>query len=215
LRNFYLQAGFPQAENWPVIHHGFEFSYTQNSAHKQDSDLSIVIVGRLVPRKGIMMALRIFKKLKEKVSGARLSIVGDGSQRRELEQFSSSEGLNDAVRFEGFQANPQNFLSESDQVWVPSYAEGLPLVIFEAMHAAKPIVAFDTIGSKDLIQHGQNGMLASAFDEAEFLQHALWLHQNPVQSGKLGAQAKQDAEANFSLQSMGENTLRFYQQVLA
>ena len=114
-------------------------------------------VGYLAKRKGLDIALRALGNLKD--FEWTLDIVGDGSQRKELETLVNELGINDRVRFYGFRDDTDEFMSKAACLLFPSYQEGLPLTVNEALGVGLPVLASDIeplrpLASGKLIQPG-------------------------------------------------------------
>jgi len=127
---------------------------------------SIVIgyVGRLIPAKGLTYLISAMHQIQSEHSNIYLVIVGDGPERMNLERMTKS--LKMKVTFTGWQAETLPYYALMDIFVLPSFFEGLPNVILEAMAMEKPIVATDTGGIPDLIVNGKNGFLVPTRNSA-------------------------------------------------
>lgn len=216
LKSFCAQAGIRGAEKWPVIEHGFDFpdrdpvSADGHRVAKQQ----ILVVGRLIHRKGVHLALEAFARLREKLSQAALVVVGGGPEAQALHAQAEQLGLTGAVHFKGFDAHPFAWMKASDLLLVPSLAEGLPLVLFEGMHAECPVVAFDTIGCRDMIQHTQTGWLVEAYQTDAMAHRMLWLIEHPKEAKSVAKRAKAHLAKRNTLDTMTEETLAIYNRIL-
>lgn len=117
-------------------------------------------VGSLLPRKGNDQLLRAAALLKARGGHAvHLVFVGDGPERERLEQLATELGLAASVTFTGFRPNALAWEAAMDIVVLASENEGFPRVILEAMLLAKPVIASDVIGSRELVRHEVSGLL--------------------------------------------------------
>jgi glycosyltransferase involved in cell wall biosynthesis len=126
--------------------------------------LTLIYVGRLSGEKGVADLLEATRIIRNRLPdrAVRLRIVGDGPQSVELQLLASRLGLNDAVEFiGGLSFGPQLFelYAAADIFVLPSYTEGLPGVLLEAMALGVPVVATRVGGIPQLIVEGQNGLL--------------------------------------------------------
>lgn len=121
--------------------------------------LVIGTVGQLVARKGVMHLLEAVAALANAAIPVTCLVVGEGPQRPELEAVAHRLGIADRVRFTGFQSQPLAWVAAMDVFVLCSRQEGLPRVILEAMLMAKPVVASDIVGSRELVVAGQTGAL--------------------------------------------------------
>lgn len=114
-------------------------------------------VGRLTHLKGLDVALKALEPLKS--YEWTLDVLGDGSQRSELEALVKDLGLSERVKFYGFRDDAENFMSRSACLIFPSYQEGFPLTVNEALSVGVPVLASDIealrpLSSGELIQPG-------------------------------------------------------------
>ena len=98
-------------------------------------------VGYLAKRKGLDVALKALGSLKD--YEWTLDILGDGSQRKELETLVEELGIRERVKFYGFRDDAENFMSRAACLLFPSYQEGLPLTGNEALAVGLPVLASD------------------------------------------------------------------------
>lgn len=214
LKNFFLGAGIQFKNEVRVIHHGFDYPKTEAVEKKSSTEFLCAIPGRLIPRKGHQLVLKHSTQLREKIPGFNLVIIGDGELAEELKSYVTQNNLNDCVVFTGNVKDVRPYLAQSDLILVPSFAEGLPLVIFEAMSVSKPVIAFDTIGPAEAVEEGVTGFLIKPFDDEKFAEKIIELAKNREVLEKMGVQAKKTVENKFSLVVMTKNTIQFYQTCL-
>ena len=122
-------------------------------------------VGRLSPEKGFDVLLHALKRLRDRGTNARLVVVGEGDDRPRLEALTAELGLQDAVRFAGWQSDTKPYFEAMDLFALSSFREGLPNVLLEAMALGVPCLATRIAGVPKLIEHGVNGMLVEPGDD--------------------------------------------------
>lgn len=125
----------------------------------------IVNIGRLCEQKGQWILLQAFNRLKESHSEATLHLVGDGEYRHVFEKFVKDNALTDRVVFHGWLAG-KNIIEQLDSasaMVLPSFAEGLPVVIMEAFARRTPVVTTTIAGVPELVTP-ENGWLVPAGD---------------------------------------------------
>lgn len=125
-------------------------------------DFDLIYLGRLTYQKDPQRLMRLCARLKETRPEIRVAIVGAGELEEETRQLCWELGLEDNVRFLGFQSNPMKMLSDSRVLVLTSRWEGTPMCALEAMALGTPVVSTPTDGMKDLIQSGENGYLSDA-----------------------------------------------------
>lgn len=213
LKNFFEAIGIETKQPIDVVHHGFDYPKLESVQSNPDNFIC-VIVGRLIPRKGHELILKHCKKLSAAIPNFKLVIVGDGPLKQNFIEQIRNQQCQNFVHFTGEVSNPRTYMNEADIVLVPSYAEGLPLVIFEAMSVAKPVIAFDTIGPAEVVQNNLTGYLISPFNDVLFCDKIIELSKDCSKISTLGINAKKIVEENFSLRKMTEETINVYQTVL-
>jgi glycosyltransferase involved in cell wall biosynthesis/GNAT superfamily N-acetyltransferase len=123
------------------------------------------IVSRLeAPRKGHAVLFRALAQVLPRWPGLRCVVVGDGPARAELEAQAAALGLTDRIRFVGMQPRVDGWLAALDVYTLPSFEEGLPMALIEAMGAACPIITTPVGGIPGLIQDGRTGLLVPPGD---------------------------------------------------
>jgi glycosyltransferase involved in cell wall biosynthesis len=123
-------------------------------------DPVIAYVGRLTVEKGATAALEAFLAIPGET--ARLVLVGDGREETSLRRRASAAGATDRVYFLGMRRDLLRILNAADVFLFPSRGEGSPNALLEAMACARPIVATDVPGVRDLVRHDHEALLAPA-----------------------------------------------------
>lgn len=162
----------------------------------------ILCVGRLVPAKGQHLLVQAVAALRASGRDARLSLVGDGPDRGSLEAMVRSLGLTDAVTFTGGvgQDRIRSLYARADIFALPSFAEGLPVVLMEAMAMGIPVVSTHITGIPELIQDGVNGLLVPASDEAALVDALRRLHDDAPLRRRLGSAGRVTVGESYDLE---------------
>lgn len=137
-----------------------------------ESDVNIVCVGSIQPRKGHHLVIEAFKEVVSIHPNAKLHIVGrfvDRSYRQVLKYLIRLYGLGDRVVFHGELGNEYlEFIRRASIVVQPSYAEGVSTVIREALFFGRPIVAFEISGTTEALESRRNAILVRPFSAHDF-----------------------------------------------
>jgi glycosyltransferase involved in cell wall biosynthesis len=165
-----------------------------------DDDFLIGTVGRLVQRKGFDVLLRAFAAAQ--LPHARLVLVGDGSERRSLEQLAT-----DGVHFTGYRRDVKDLYQAFDLFVCPSRYEPFGRVITEALDSGVPVVAADAEGPRDIAQRYPIELVQ--IDDVPQLVSALQRHH------AAGRRRIECDLAEFSLERTGAQMEVAYRQVLA
>ncbi len=165
-RSQLMALGDPEAwEKLHVIHVGIPIEqFTPPSgAARPRTDPEILCIGRLVPEKGQAVLLKAVALLGERGHVVHLTIAGDGPDRPVLERFAQRLGIASSVSLPGPVGQDQlRALYESASIFsLPSFAEGIPVVLMEAMAMRLPVISTRITGIPELIEDGQTGLLVA------------------------------------------------------
>ena len=164
---------------------------------------SLLCVGRLTPAKGQHLILDALAALRERGVKARLTLVGDGPDRASLERHCSRLGLSEQVRFTGAlnQDEVRPLYHAHDAFILPSFAEGIPVVLMEAMASGLPCITTRIAGIPELIEHEHSGLLAFASDVTGLCDSIQRLAQDDALRHRLAENGREKVCADFNLDS--------------
>lgn len=128
----------------------------------------ILYVGGLIRRKGVDVLLRAFAEQLKECDALRLYLVGEGPDRPELVELAAHLGVSRSVEFVGAVSRDSTHLwiGAADVLVLPSYSEGRPNVVLEAMASGVPVIATAVNGTGEVITDQSDGMLFEAGDVA-------------------------------------------------
>lgn len=171
----------------------------------------ILAVGRLWPQKryrDLIWAGELLATLREDTT---LVIIGDGPQRGELLRHRDAVSIPEHVRFAGHRDDVGDLLPHADALWIGSEYEGQSNAVIEAMQAELPVVASDIPGNRDLVIHGQTGLLVKLGDTADFARQTNKLFEDPSESLRLAEAAGERIATEFSVPAMVQAHIDLYQ----
>jgi len=171
--------------------------------------------GRLTRAKDIPNLLRAFVRVLDTRMDAELWIAGDDIEggREELEAMAATLGISYAVRWLGVRRDLPAWMDAADGFVLASAWEGMPLVLAEAMAKAKPVVATEVGGVRELV--GGEGRVAAAGDSKALAQAMLDVMSMPeAERLALGRQARERMLAGFSLEAWAARWLALYRELL-
>ena len=179
-----LKVNFPYlSAKFKIIHNIVSANLIRNLAEKNpDTELdwtkfTIITVARLSYEKGCDMAVEACKIVVEKGLNVQWLLIGDGSERKNLEEQVAYNGLQNHFVFLGLQANPYPYIKKASLYVQPSRYEGKSIAIDEAKILRKPIVITDFDTAKDQITHLKNGIISS-MNPKSLADEIFKLHQN-------------------------------------
>lgn len=157
-----------------VVHCGLGPEYIDSPRPETAAGTGFLAVGRLSEEKGHLCLVQAFARLLQAGADARLVLAGDGPLRGVIERRCLELGIADRVRITGWVSGDQvrQLLLESRALVLPSFAEGLPVVLMESLALGRPVISSWVAGVPELVQAGQSGWLVAPGDE-EALQRAL------------------------------------------
>jgi glycosyltransferase involved in cell wall biosynthesis len=139
-------------------------------AQRPNGGIVVGYIGQLLRRKNLECLLTAFARLARPRSAMRLTIVGEGPLAGELRRLTASLGVEGRVWFTGYRPDRLAMLKTFDVLVLPSWQEGIPRCLMEAMAARVPVVASDIPGTRELIHDGRTGLLFRPDDPDQLAQ---------------------------------------------
>lgn len=175
------------------------------------SNLKLVALGRLDPRKGLDLALDAVAR----VPNVTLEIVGDGSERARLEKLAAP--LGDRVRFSGFAADVRGALARADAVLSSAKEEGLGVALLEAMAMGRPVIAVPVGGIPEILatEPGEPpvGWLASTRAAAALAEIIDKASRSTTELERRGAAARARVLEKFTVNAMRAKYAKLYEEL--
>jgi glycosyltransferase involved in cell wall biosynthesis len=197
-----------------TIYHGIEDSLAAKPAPaRATSPVQFAYLGRLIPEKGVDILLRAAAISQKSGRDFRLCIIGDGPQRRALEELAANLSLNRRVEFLGYRTGQQliEALETVSVSVIPSrWEEACPLTAIEQMMRGLVIIASELGGTAEVV--GDAGLKFPVDDADALAAHMSWVIDNPGQIGSLGDAARRRALDVFSREEMMHRHLELYGQ---
>jgi colanic acid/amylovoran biosynthesis glycosyltransferase len=155
------------SKNWSKVHVvrcGLDRSYMEHAPTPVPDVPRLVTVGRLCEQKGQLLLVQAAAKLKRAGLDFELVLVGDGPLRGDLESLIEAEQLQDRVRITGWATGSivQEEIEQARALVLPSFAEGLPVVLMEALARGRPVISTYVAGIPELVRDGECGWLVPA-----------------------------------------------------
>lgn len=234
IRDDLLARGIGAPEQWRVVPLGLDLSRLTNlDLPNGSAPLRCGMVGRLVPIKNPGLFLQAVARLSKegRPSPVKAVVIGDGPLREELERAARQLHLNGTVTFTGWRDDLPLCYQELDVVVLTSWNEGTPVSLIEAMAAARPVVATDVGGVRDLLGPvtekreetapvpagrflvAERGLLVRPGDVVGLSAAIESLAANPALRRQLGERGRAHARAQFSHERLLREIADLYEEL--
>ncbi|MCL3881774.1 glycosyltransferase [Marivita sp. GX14005] len=190
---------FTDARHWDrfhIVHCGVD---PERYEPRPRNGMTILFVGRLAPVKGLPILLEAVARLADSYPDLQLDIIGDGPDRVALEAEVARRGLDERIAFLGYRSQSEvaEALAAADIFALPSFAEGVPVVLMEAMAAGLPVLATRIAGIPELVEDGVSGRLVAPGDENAFVDALKDLLGNAERRAAYGTAGRAKVLAEF------------------
>lgn len=178
-----------------------------------DNDVVFLFIGRLNRDKGVLDLAQAFSIVAHKHTNVRLLIVGVDEANLTEEIKSITLGYENKVSFVGFTALPQEYMTASDVLCLPSYREGFGNVVIEAAAVGVPTIGSNIYGISDAVMDDQTGKLFEVGNISALESCMVALAQDIKLRNALGKAAHKRAVEEFSSQKLSDAWLQYYQEL--
>lgn len=203
-----------------VIHNGAEVGRFSSTTSKrkalrqamgfEDSDCILIMVARFHAGKGHRILFEAMRELVGAHPRLKLICLGQGDEEVQLRELRRALGLESCIQLAGQQQNVAEWLAAADMNVLPSFYEGLPLTILEAMAAGLPTVASNVGGIPDVIEDGANGILVPPGDSHKLAAAISQLIEDCAMRTRMGEAARDRVSQRFTLEQQVSSTENMY-----
>lgn len=174
-------------------------------------EFTIVSVGRFEKVKNQALLIKAFSKLEN--NHTKLILVGDGSERKNLESLIQLLKLQERVTLTGFVKNPEEYISKSQLFVLPSLSEGFGIAVVEAMQQERACLCSNIGGIPEFISHNETGWLFDPNNEMALIDQLNKIIAMPyTEIQRIAKHAKISVENRFTIQGYVENIEKLYQE---
>lgn len=164
--------------------------------------IRLLSVGRLTAQKAFEVSVDAMKRLKDAGKNVRWYVLGEGDQRKKLQEQIDALGLTEDFILYGAVNNPYPFMKQADIYVHASRFEGKSIAIQEAQILGKPMVVSDCSGNREQVRHGKDGLMCGLTPES-LAENIMLLLEDEALREKLGAAAaKKNADAAEEIQKL-------------
>lgn len=184
----------------------FDADKKKVNSNKKQTKLKLISIGELNKNKNHRLVIEAIHQSKFKDCFS-YDICGEGTLKEELTQLIKQYGLENQVRLLGYRDDVHHLLAESDIFVFPSFREGLPVSVMEAMATGLPVLASDIRGNHDLVVHEKGGFLfesGNVEDLVHYLEECFLHQENMIAFGDYNLQKIQEYSSDYVDSQMRE-----------
>lgn len=190
------------AEHWDrlhIIHCGVDPARYAGKSTTTPQETRLIFVGRIAPVKGLRLLIEAMNTLADELPHLKLTIVGDGEDRALIEDL--AKPLGDRVHFTGYLSQDEvvGALASADIAVLPSFAEGVPVFLMEALASGKPVIATQVAGVGELVRTGETGLLVPPGDVESLTSAIRTLVNDPEMQATMGTAGRMVTANEFDI----------------
>lgn len=197
---------------------GVDTTYFQPLPQPAGESVTIAFVGRMLRSKGVLDAVAALRKLRKRGIAVELLLAGSPDDNRdslkaaELRALGDEPGITWLGQIEDVRTVWQH---AAISVLPTSYGEGVPLALLEAAACGRPVIASDTPGCREIVRHGETGLLVPPHDIDALADAVAALAADPARRNAMGMAGRALVERDFAAPLIAEQTLALYRDMLS
>jgi len=187
-----------------------------NFKQKYKGKKIVLSVSSLIKSKGIDLNIKAIAQLIKEHPNLIYLIVGDGAERKRLENLVYTLGIQDYIKFFGQLPHQvvMEYMSICDIFSLPSWNEAFGVVYVEAMAYGKPVIGCEGEGINGIIVHGRNGMLVKPRNVDSIVEAIDYLLSHPEEANAMGERAQKLVLENYTWKKVADKTITIYKEIL-
>jgi glycosyltransferase involved in cell wall biosynthesis len=223
-REDYVRWGIASRERFRTIYSGldyrrFEHGIADSAAVRaslvlRDGNPLVFLPARFVPEKGHHIFFRAVEHVLREFPQAIAALAGDGPLTQDVEAWRAGSAFSDRIRLLGFRKDVPQLMAAADVVVSASLSEGLPRAVVEALLLARPVVATDAGGTREVVLNGKTGLLVPCADAEALASGMLRLLCNPTEAGRMAKAGREHVRPMFDAGEMVRRIEETYQECL-
>lgn len=172
-------------------------------------DFAFLCISRLIRDKGVLEYMQAAELVKKKYPQVRFLLVGPYDSNPSALKKEEVEGYIDKgiIEYFGEQANVIPYLEQCNVFVLPSYREGTPKTVLEAMASQRAVITTDAPGCRETVKNGANGFLVPVKDVGALASKMIYLINNPDVAEKMGSEGRKTAEEKFDVKIVNKKII--------
>jgi glycosyltransferase involved in cell wall biosynthesis len=197
-------------ENKVVMINGSGVNLTKFTEKPIPQNPVFLFIGRIIRDKGIIEYIQAARIVKEKYPEAKMQIVGyfdtnpTAIKKEEIQPYTNSE----IIEYLGSTDDVRPFLEKCSVFVLPSYHEGTPKSVLEAMATGRPIITTDAPGCRETVVDGVNGFLVPVKNIDLLAEKMIWMIEHPEEVRKMGQESLRICKEKFDVNKVNEVILK-------
>jgi glycosyltransferase involved in cell wall biosynthesis len=202
-------------ENTAVDNFVVKYYESHRIKGQRDNHFNMLFLTRIEKAKGIYEAIDAYGLLKQKYDNVRFTIAGDGPELANAKKYVSDKKISD-IEFKGFVSGDQKLdtFIKADCYVFPSYTEGMPGSVLEAMTLGLPVITRPVGGLKDFFEEGKMGFVTESLEPSVFAELIEELIENLQLRIQMAEYNHNYAKERFIASKVAKNLTHIYQQVM-
>jgi glycosyltransferase involved in cell wall biosynthesis len=212
-----LYGGPEHARKIHIVHCGITPDDFEHTRPITADNRTLVCVGRLCTQKAQVLLPAVAAALRKDFPGLRIVMIGDGESRGDIERGIAEHGVGDVIELRGWRSNAEvrEAIAGCRAVLLPSFAEGLPVIIMEAFASGRPVISTYIAGIPEILDQS-TGWIVPAGDQealAEALRAAL--AASPAELQRMGARGRAIVVREFDIDTEARRLLGHLRNAIA
>ena len=179
-----------------------------NFSKQPDTDVSFLLVSRLLGEKGLREYAAAAKIVKSKFPKAKFELVGAEDASLDAISIEEVSSWSNYIDFKGSTNDVRPYIKKCHVYVLPSYHEGLPRSTLEAMSMGRPVITTDAVGCKETVDNGINGFIVPVRSVKKLAKKMIWFIENRDKIQIMGKQSRIIVEKKFDVRIINQEMLR-------
>ena len=207
-RDLFIEKGIVNPEKTHIVDGSGVDIEKYNFSKQPDTDVSFLLVSRLLGEKGLREYAAAAKIVKSKFPKAKFELVGAEDASLDAISIEEVSSWSNYIDYKGSTNDVRPYIKKCHVYVLPSYHEGLPRSTLEAMSMGRPVITTDAAGCKETVDNGINGFIVPVRSVKKLAKKMIWFIENRDKIKIMGEQSRIIVEKKFDVQIINQEMLR-------